>query len=240
MASTTSQNIKQTAASASHTRNYTISEFKAAFETMVAANDKAYKLNPSNANPVYPDYTLQRIREILASGNSQDLRDLSTYFYRFSGLYKRIISYFSTLLTYDAVITPNFKTTLPKNKTINRMNQALTFLKDFKVKTNCKHMAQKVFYEGAYYGLLHVYPDSVTLQDLPSNYCRTRFKNKYGMNLIEFDLRFFDTMFRQEEKFKDLLNSFPIEILQALKEYQTTHQNPWFIIPSDLGVCFYY
>lgn len=223
--------------------NYTSNDFKRVFDEMIAANNNAYNFSPASGDPVYSDYTIDRIREIIGAGDVQSLHELSNYFNRYSGIYKGIINHYANLLTYDSVVVPNFKGTLQKTKIINRMNQVLGFIKDFNTKTSCKHMMRKILYDGAYYGLLKVSPDSVTIQDLPFEYCRTRFKNKYGMNLIEFDLRFFDKIYHRQssEEFLALLEGYPIEIIQALQDYKTGRvDSSWFIIPSDISICFYY
>ncbi len=214
---------------------------KKAFGDMIATNDSAYTRSPRGADPVYDNYTIQDIKEIIAEGDYDALYYLSMYFYRCSGIYKRLINYFSCLLTYDTIITPKFSgAAIAKGKVKNRFNAALQFVNDFNAKKNCKHMMQKIFSEGVYYGLLRVYPNSVTMQDLPFKYCRTRFKNKYGINLIEFNLQFFDTLFNVEKDFINVLKSYPQEIIRALIEYKTKGGPQWYLVPSDLGICFYY
>jgi hypothetical protein len=62
--------------------------------------------------------------------------------------------------------------------------------------------------KGGYYGLLHDNGDNVVIQDLPFDYCRSRFKNAQDIDIVEFNMKFFDTI-RDEQLRKEILNTYP-------------------------------
>ena len=69
---------------------------------------------------------------------------------------------------------------------------------------------------GAYYGLLRDYGDrNLVIQDLPIAYCRTRFKNAYKNNQLEFDMKYFSDI-RDDILRKEALESFPPDFTKSL------------------------
>ena len=58
--------------------------------------------------------------------------------------------------------------------------------------------------KGAYYGLIHDTGEYIAIQDLPFEYCRSRFKNQQDIDIVEFNMKFFDNI-REEEIRKKIL-----------------------------------
>ena len=89
------------------------------------------------------------------------------------------------------------KTQLTLNIAVKEMdilkdfNKVLTYLDNSHIDKVCGDIALKVIRNGVYYGYLMDNQDRVIIQELPVNYCRSRFF-KEGIPTVEFNMRFFD------------------------------------------------
>ena len=92
--------------------------------------------------------------------------------------------------------------------------------------------------EGGYYGLIKEVSKRPVLMDLPFEYCRCRFKNDQDIDMVEFDLSFFDTIKDKNLK-KQVLATYPKYIQKEYRRYLKDKQkNRWiFLEPAD-GVHF--
>lgn len=225
-----------------------LAEFRKSMEAMIGTNNKAYVRSPSRLDPVSQSYTIEDIRTIIASGDPEAMRELSRFFARYGGIYRRIIDYYSNLLLYYTIVSPKLgEATVAKKKIKARFNKALEFVDNLELEVNASRIVNRILSSGAYYGFLREYKDSATFQDLPIEYCRTRYKNEYGIDILEFDLKYFDGI-RDAEERKIALNNFPVEIIKAYNAYsntgsgkvKTVTSNNWFIVPSHLGAAFYF
>ena len=104
-------------------------------------------------------------------------------------------------------------------------------------KTFCIKCAETAILEGTYYGLIKNEKDSFTVLDLPSKYCRTRYKDKSGNNLIEFDVRFF-TSISDEQVRKNTLKSYPARVRSWYTSYDNGGKDtPWVFVPVEESIC---
>ena len=66
--------------------------------------------------------------------------------------------------------------------------------------------------DGTYYGLiLSLSKDELTVLDLPGCYCRSRFKDIHGNDIIEFDVTYFNSILNQKNR-DEALNTYPQEL----------------------------
>lgn len=74
----------------------------------VGTNDQAYRSYPYSADAV--DSVYFQMKEVLSTliyGDPDDLRELSKFYYRYSGIYKRTLIYYANLLLFDFVLMPH-------------------------------------------------------------------------------------------------------------------------------------
>jgi hypothetical protein len=101
--------------------------------------------------------------------------------------------------------------------------------------TNC---AVRALTDGCYYGLVTELEKSVfTTIDLPAEYCRSNFKDAMGNDVIEFNLAYFNSI-SDESTRKGALAAYPKIISKAYKEWNAGRRNAWFIVPSEVSICF--
>ena len=226
----------------------TLADFQKAMTAMIGTNSKAYVRSPSQLDTVSQEYTIADIRTIIASGDPEAMRELSRFFSRYRGIYRRIIDYYSNLLLYYTIVSPKLgEATIAKKKIKARFNKAQEFVDNLNLEVNGSYIVNRILSSGAYYGFLREYNDSVTFQDLPIQYCRTRYKNEHGINILEFDLKYFDSI-RDETERKIALENFPLEVIKAYRLYSSSNLSGksrntisnWFIVPSHLGAAFYF
>lgn len=93
--------------------------------------------------------------------------------------------------------------------------------------------------KGAYYGLIHEDGDFVAIQDLPFDYCRSRFKNSHDVDIVEFNMAFFDTI-RDEALRKEILETYPKVVQKGYYNYKHKGKDRWIFLPAEMGIYFCY
>lgn len=148
------------------------------------------------------------------------LRMISEFFYAASGIYQTVCNYFAFLYRYDWYLYPeNVKETAKPEKVIEEYTKLLTYLDGSYLKKLCGEIALKVVKYGCYYGYIVDTPRGLQLQELPPNYCRTRF-NVSGMPVIEFNMSFFDEKFHDIGYRMKVIKMFPEEFAKGYELYK--------------------
>lgn len=152
------------------------------------------------------------------------------------------------LPTYDCIIDPYLKVdgkmTDYKEEIDETMKKSLKFIDSLRVHHMASYLAYDVLVHGVSYKLKIENNNSIILQDLPINYCRTRYKIS-NKDIIEFNVRYFDTI-RDETERKLILNSLPPIFAKEYNRYTSGKieldiydRGAWFAVPSELGEVFY-
>ena len=162
------------------------------------------------------------------------LRRISDFYYRSSGIYVRLCRYLAYLFRYDWYIVPYIyggdtypadnedKTDLGAknvNKILDRFFKALRYLDNFKAKLVFGDMALKIIKNGCYYGYIIHSATAPSIQELPPEYCRSRYR-KDGEPVVEFNMKYFDTYYPDEEYRTRVLKLFPEEFLKGYRLYK--------------------
>lgn len=206
--------------------------------------------------------TSEEIDEILLKDNEEELRELSRLYWNISGLYRRLIEYMATMLTYDVLIIPkmNSAKTPDKNKLLNTLTNASYFIDNLDIEQELPRIFTTMLVDGVYYGFFKECDNGRTIfQDLSPEYCRTRYKSANNLPVLEFDLTYFITIEGREATTKvDELALYPRYVIKAYEKYfkrvtktdkrgktvinskKDLEQGRWLIIPDSLGVVFYY
>lgn len=218
-----------------------LSSFKKANSGMIAINNQVYTgyLDGSKTR-VRRNYTLKQVEKIITDGSIEEQQELSRYYFMKDGLYKRLVIYYATLLKYTGILIPNsgFGKNLSTSHIRKRYFSALNFLENADLVNKFNYIAQKVFVDGCYYGIiLAADKDKLVIIDLPSKYCRSRFKDLDGNDIIEVDLSYFTTLLDENVR-EQTLRAYPKIIRDAYIKYQKSGLSKWFMIPSEVSVCF--
>ena len=224
-------------------KNYDLASFKRATSGMIATNDNTYKSYWGSKNSVsrIREYSLEEIEKIIQSGSLEEQQKLSrNYFYK-DGFYKRLIIHYATLLKYVGILIPNpsFGKSLSTSHINKRYFNAVDFVERLNIPILLTNCAQRALVDGCYYGLLQkVSKEGITVLDLPSNWCCTRFKDTLGNDIIEFDVSYFNTISDESER-REALSVYPQTISSHYKKWvKGKISSKWVFIPTDISICF--
>lgn len=152
--------------------------------------------------------------------NYEAMRDISNFFYKTSGIYSRLCRYMAYLYRYDWMVTPYVNSNSAKNeKVVDTFDKVLKYLDDFGVKKFLGDVALKVIRNGCYYGYLIEQNSNIAVQELPANYCRSRFSVN-GRPAVEFNMKFFDDVFKDTTQKMKMLKLFPEEFRKGYILYK--------------------
>lgn len=220
-----------------------IDTFKKAFKDMIAATDAAYqKFSGKYAVARERVYQKDEIRRIVEQGNPIERAALSEYFFVTNGLYKRIILHYATFLSYSWILVPYVKnkrntSEIKDKKVAATYYDAADFCTMFQLKSKSTIFAKEILVKGGYYGLINYNENSVVIQDLPFEFCRSRFKNAQDVNIVEFSMEFFDKI-RDDKLREEILDTYPRFIRKAYKSYKVSNGEKWIFIPAEQGIYF--
>ncbi len=154
------------------------------------------------------------------------LRKISDFFYAASGIYQTVCNYYAFLYRYDWYIYPeNVKQNSKPEKVIDEYVKILNYLDRSYIKKLCGEIALKVVKYGCYYGYVIDNPKSIQIQELPPEYCRTRFSVN-GMPAIEFNMAFFDEKFKDVTQRMKVIKMFPDEFAKGYALYKQGKLGP--------------
>ena len=223
--------------------SFTLDSFSAANKSMIATNDNAYGSRSTSywSNRDYlRDYTVEQVHAIITSGSSSEQQALSRNYFNRGGYYAQILLHYATLLTYAGLLIPNPSVgkDLSTSHIQKKYYSAMDYVEHMQLPVFLTNCAVRALTDGCYYGLVTELEKSVfTTIDLPAEYCRSNFKDVNGNDVIEFNLAYFESI-RDEEDRKKALAAYPKVISKAYKDWSSKRRGPWFIVPSDISICF--
>ncbi len=197
------------------------------------------KINPRLADK-------EGVLRAIYNNNLEDMREISNFFFKTSGIYSRLCKYLANLYRYDWMITPYVNSESVKSeKIIEGFHKALTYLDNFEIKRFCGDVALKVLRNGVYYGYLIQQADRMVVQELHPNYCRSRFFVN-GRPAVEFNMKFFDDYFRDSQQKLRVLNMFPKEFKKGYVLFKEGKLKPdfagdtagWYLLEPSSAIKF--
>lgn len=224
------------------TRKIDFSVFKKMQDELIAKNEQAWKNSYFDIETRRRcNYTPEQIRKIIDEGSIIEQQKLSRAYFDKDGLYKRIIIYYATILTYSGLLIPNpsFGKKLSSPNLSKRYYGALDFVDKIEIPELLTRISIYALIYGCYYGLIQTLTrNEFTLIDLPVTYCRSRYVDIHGNDIVEFDVTYFNSITDLEMR-QEALNSYPKivrDFYNKWKRGKTT--SSWLKLPADIGVCF--
>ena len=188
----------------------------------------------------------QTILRAIYNYDLKTMREISDFFYKTSGIYSRILRYMAFMYRYDWYITPYvISDKMKKEQILDPFSKALKILDNFHVKRMLGEIALKVLRYGVYYGYKVETAEGYTLQELPCNYCRSRFL--YGDKpAVEFNMKYFDEVFKDSTQRMKVLKMFPKEFAKGYSLYKLGKlppdfpgdENGWYLLDPNMTVKF--
>lgn len=164
-------------------------------------------------------FTKRIVVKALEDRDIDKIRNISKHFASVSGIYSRACKYLAYLPTFDYTLTPNITKFQSREKLMEDFMKALKFVDGLNLKTRLSEISLNVIIDGAYYGYLKTQGVRSVIQDLPIEYCRSQYKIN-GIAVVEFNLDYFDRMFKSSDYRKSMLRSMPQEISEMYVKWK--------------------
>lgn len=223
-------------------RNFSLEEFKKASSGMVAKNAGRYgSRDPWSGLLGRREYTREEIESVIRCGNPLSMRNLSRKFYNENGIYRQIITYYATLLKNMGVLVPNLAngSSLQDSPVSKRYYGAVNLVEEMKLKKLLTRISQAVLVDGMYCGILSsLSKTSFAILDLPLEYCQIRYQTDKGVDIVEFNVEYFNSIAGDSARRK-ALSSFPKAVSSYYRSWtRGVHKNCWMFLPEELAVSF--
>ena len=219
-----------------------LTSFTTAISKMIAKNESSYNLTRygRNRHERVKEYTLEEIKDIIDSGSVDAQIILSRNYFERGGFYWRLLMHYATLLKYTGLLIPNpsFGKNLSESYITKKYHSAVSFIDKANLPDLFTHIGTKVLRDGSYYGVIQEVTDkSISILDLPIFYCRSRFKDKEGNDIIEFNVTYFDTIHDGEYR-KKALAAYPANVANWYRRWKARKtKSPWCYISTSVGIC---
>ena len=173
----------------------------------------------------------EAILKSLYNNDYEEMREISNFYFETSGIYSRLCKYMAYMYRYDWMVTPyiNEESASEKDKdnVLIEFYKILLYLDNSELKKLFGEIALKVVKNGCYYGYLVPTAKKITIQELPVNFCRSRFIVN-GKPAIEFNMRYFDLAFKDTTQRIKIINLFPSEFKRGYILYKEGKLPPQF------------
>jgi len=187
------------------------------------------------------DFTLDEINAIIRSGELESYRELSSFYYRTNGDYRNNIDFLASLPLYDTVVIPVLAAGKGSHaQIIKDFERACIFIEKLDIPNTFNYITKEWLKVGIYNGILREDGEDVVIQDLPLEFCRTRFKDFNNLPILEFNLHYFEKIYDEELR-EEAVESFPEVVKKAWRDYENAKKliDPWVMIPAESGgICF--
>ena len=219
-----------------------LTSFTKAITDMVAKNESSYSSGfyDYGRRERVKEYTLEEINNIIDSGSVRAQIALSRSYFAKGGFYQRLLMHYATLLKYAGILipSPKFGQNLSETYISKKYYSATAFVDSAKLPKLYTHIMLRALRDGCYYGAIQSVTDkSISILDLPVYYCRSRFKDVDGNDIIEFNVTYFDTI-HEEEYRKKALQAYPKEIANWYRAYKNNRKkSKWCYLSGQIGIC---
>ena len=187
------------------------------------------------------------ILQAIQNNDLELMREISDFYFETNGIYKRACEYLAFLYRYDYyVVTHNYKKEkVNKTKILTEFQNVLKYVEDSNLKKIFNDKAMEVIKHGCYYGYRIENKEKIILQDLPVDYCRSKYfvGNKPA---VEFNMKFFDDKFRDAGYRQKILKIFPEDFQKGYRMYKNGQlppevageENSWYLLDPKYSVKF--
>ena len=179
--------------------------------------------NDYRSAPYFYKYTKEQIAEFLRNPyvNEKNLRDAVQYLYIISPHFRRLIQYFAGLTDFAYVVSPYRIDPKAANKRISNINyrKVLDLMCIMNVRTQLAKILTVCLREDVFYGTIWRTKDCITIQQLPSEYCRISSMEGNVFN-VAFNFRYFDT-------YPQYLANYPQEFKRKYELYKDDTIHPY-------------
>ena len=211
------------------TANFGISDRFAVLNKLITRD-----LNRYVSQPTFSLYSKDEIARYLTDPYryEKQLRQAVIYIYGASSHFRRLIQYFVGLTNWSYIIEPYNIDPSKANARItnNNYRKCLKFLNSINMKTQFPKILTVCLREDVFYGTVWIKEDSVTIQQLPSDWCAISSVEGNVPN-VSFNFTYFDA-------YPSLLEFYPQEFKRKYEIYKRDKLNRWIELdaPTSFAV----
>lgn len=156
------------------------------------------------------------------------LRNMSSYFYTYSGVYRQMCHKVASIHYFRSIVTPEFY--LSKSDKFNEKidKEVMKYYHASKVDNTCYNISLEAIIYGSCSTYETVTSDGKVVQQiLPPEYCRTKAKDEFDNNIVEFNFQYFDRVVNSmtADEQNNLWKSLPKEFSKLYKNYKNGKSN---------------
>lgn len=185
-------------------------------------------LNNNPPSETFALYSKDQITSFLRhpDKHEKELRAAVVYIYSASPHFRRLIQYFVGLSDLSYIVEPYKMDTKKANVRIvnNNYRKVMNMLSSMSIKTQFPKILTVCLREDVFYATTWITSDSITIQQLPSDYCKIATIEGNVPN-VTFNFSYFDTR-------SDLLSYYPPEFQAKYKIYREHRRNQWIELDS--------
>lgn len=185
-------------------------------------------LNNDRIQPTFSLYSKDDISTYLSNPfkYEKQLREAVVYIYGASPHFRRLIQYFVGLSDLSYIVEPYRINPQKTNKKTfgNNYRKVLNAIASMGIKSQLPKILTICLREDTAYITMWVSNDNITLQILPSDYCKIATIEGNVAN-VTFDFSYFDSH-------KEMLEYYPIEFTTKYQRYQKNRVNRWIELDS--------
>lgn len=209
-------------------------------------NDPVLKINDKYKGLTRKYADKNYITKKMEDHDYNELRKISNFYYESSGIYQRLCKYMAFLYRYDWYLIPHvLSDAANKDKVLKDFYKILQYFEKSHIPQMCGDVALSVVKNGCYYGYVTDNNEGVFLQELPYQYCRSRF-SRNGYPVVEFNMKYFDDYFPDQNYRLRIIKSFPAEFYKGYIEYINGKLQPdfsgdqegWYLLDPNKSVKF--
>lgn len=173
-------------------------------------------------------YTKDQLLTALSSRSEENTKILiqaSNFFYTYSGEYRQLIHRFAGIHKYRNVIYPRFQ--FDKKANVKKINDKIgQYVLNSRVEETCLNTTIKALLDGTAYSYEDIKDGDKTVQQfLPSDYCRTRTFDSFGNKIVEFNFKYFDEKYQDQNQRDLIFKQLPKEFKKLYDDYKAGKNN---------------
>lgn len=207
------------------------------------------RLKEITLNPLHATKELLSLVMKNPKGNENTLRAFSQNFELVSMIYKRLISYYANMLSFDITYTSNAQSKDYRGSKYKKDLEIVeAFLDKFNYRQEFSIAIRQMLRNDAYFGALFELNNAYVLQELPGEYCKIIGRWEGGL-LFSFDFSWFNMPGVDIYTYPKWFVKTYLELHEQRKSaYETQNEifpyksisdlSMWVEVPPDVGVCF--
>ena len=211
------------------------------------------RMKQINLNPIAATEAILAAAMKDPKSNEETLQGLSQTFELTSMVYKRLISYYANMLSFDITYTSSAK---KEEYATPRYKKALdifeTFLYKFDYKKEFRSAVREMLRNDAYFGAFFDLGNRYILQELPPDYCKITGRWEGGLlfsfnfdwfNQPGVDIETYPDWFRKKylelyNKTENGGNAYKYDPALPIDRRGKSYYMRWVDIPPEIGACF--